>query len=206
MLLNFETNWPFPALLLVAYRAYDLFTRPYPGGRSRSDDPKWWMHAGLPLYVLHMFEEYGLDLFGRHFEFYRTLCRNLGYPSTDTCPIRPWATNYVNVFLVCLAAIRARPSRNWRGPGANYWGVVGVNGVFHVAMSVKEYSDGSPCLRRTGALSTSAAVVRAVLIGVVAHAGLFSGLILRSSGKMGDLGFILWELADWTIPLSLAFP
>ncbi|GAA6015657.1 hypothetical protein JCM10207_008162 [Rhodosporidiobolus poonsookiae] len=204
MEIELTTSWPFLVLVGVLSMGYTLLLQPYGSSpsssfkawRRRLDDPAWWMQLGLPLYMLHQFEEYGIDLKGRHFRFQETLCSNLGFSTLLACPIKPWHTSYVNLVLVSLAALRARPQSNWRGPGANFWGVVLVNGLFHCAMAGKAANK----------VLSGKGVARAVAVGVVAHIGVFSGLILRSGGKIGDVGFVLWELANWTIPLTLAFP
>ncbi|GAA5885593.1 hypothetical protein JCM6882_007486 [Rhodosporidiobolus microsporus] len=222
-----ETSWPFLVLVSVLSMGFTLF-RPTKPLSVKVNDPAWWMQLGLPLYMLHQFEEYGVDLKGRHFRFQETLCGNLGFPSLPSCPIKPWHATYVNLLLVSLSALRARRAGSLPSAGANFYGVVLINRLFHLAMAVhaaqedgKEvYNPGLAtavflflpcavmalqCLHRHRLLST-AGVVRSIAVGVAVHAGLFSGLILRSRGKMGDAAFVLWELADWTVPLTLGWP
>ncbi|TFB01518.1 hypothetical protein CCMA1212_006446 [Trichoderma ghanense] len=36
---------------------------------SLLNDKAWWMHAALPIYLLHQFEEHGYDFLGRRYAF-----------------------------------------------------------------------------------------------------------------------------------------
>ena len=84
------TSWPFLALIGVVTLGYTLLTQHVETAQKgistsanlrswlkRTGDVRWWMQVALPLYMLHQFEEYGLDLYGRRFQFQHTLCSAL---------------------------------------------------------------------------------------------------------------------------------
>lgn len=84
-----STSWPFAALVGAVSVGYTLLSQPIKtsGGQStarnwaswskRFDDVDFWMKMAFPMYMLHQFEEYGIDLRGRHFFFIETLCGQL---------------------------------------------------------------------------------------------------------------------------------
>lgn len=49
-------------------------TRSMKNWALRFRDLRWWMHFGLPLYMIHQFEEHGIDLYGRLYNFQTALC------------------------------------------------------------------------------------------------------------------------------------
>ena len=70
------TVWPFALLLLSIVTGIPLFTK----GNSLSrnlKDYRWLMALALPLYAFHQFEEYGVDLKGRHLQFWVNACHDL---------------------------------------------------------------------------------------------------------------------------------
>ncbi|KAJ3300313.1 hypothetical protein HK104_002132 [Borealophlyctis nickersoniae] len=236
--IQLSTSWPFLALIGVITFGYTLLTKPIGTAQNglstpanirswlkRTEDVRWWMQLALPMYFLHQFEEYGLDLYGRHFQFQYTLCSNLGFDNVSECPIRPWHTTFINAGLVTLATLRAR--RAVKGPGANFYGLALINGIWHCIVALKDahlgknaYNPGlltaitvlfpSGCcalraLKRQGVL-TNLGVARAVAIGIVAHIVLLTGLFLRSTGKIGDEVFVLWELFNFVVVLTLSYP
>ncbi|GAA5849963.1 hypothetical protein JCM8547_000965 [Rhodosporidiobolus lusitaniae] len=127
--------WSFPCFLYVLYSGWTLFRPSSTSFRSRIHDANWWMRLGRPLYMLHQLEEYGTSRAG----ISASAPSIQGFPSLPTCPITPFHTTYVNLALVSLAALRARrtPS-SLPSTGANYYGVVLVNGFFHLALAAKE--------------------------------------------------------------------
>lgn len=91
MAIELMTSWPALALLITIFFGSSLVFQDYTSksirGTSttaslgswlkRTGDIEWWMQIALPMYALHQFEEYGLDLYGRHYAFHETMCTTL---------------------------------------------------------------------------------------------------------------------------------
>jgi hypothetical protein len=60
-------------------------------------DPSWLVCLMLPIYMLHQFEEHGIDAFGARYHFINDLCTTLGHPSLADCPANPAFVLAVNV-------------------------------------------------------------------------------------------------------------
>jgi hypothetical protein len=54
---------------------------------SRWRDPVWIAWLMAVAYLLHNFEEYGIDAKGRAFHFPMTACATYGFDSVDGCPL-----------------------------------------------------------------------------------------------------------------------
>jgi hypothetical protein len=76
------TQWTFAGLAFGGAMLVHLLTtiwRCHKTGKSdmasmlrwqkRFGDCKWWVHAALPIYVFHQFEEHGIDLLGHRYNF-----------------------------------------------------------------------------------------------------------------------------------------
>lgn len=83
-------RWAFVGLAMGGLMTLDLLTGPWRlsrGGISttssrdswllRFKDLRWYMRLGLPLYMIHQFEEHGIDLYGRWYHFQPALCEVL---------------------------------------------------------------------------------------------------------------------------------
>src|SRR5687768_244204 len=99
-------GWPFAGLGLSALILAVLFLRPSPPGgpyAARLRDPQWLLWAAVPMYMLHQFEEHGVDFLGRHYPFLGELCTTLGHTDLATCPGDARFILAVNVSLVWIA-------------------------------------------------------------------------------------------------------
>src|SRR5215467_11033896 len=171
-------------------------------GISRWHDRVWLSWLGAVAYLLHNGEEYGIDLFGRRHAFPDALCALLRLPAYPDCPIPAAFFLAVNVSLFWVAApISALVSRRQSLVGLAIYGVVFVNGLFHVIPLLlgMGYSPGT----LTAAvifLPLSAWVARACLgkgnlgykamallvaNGLFLHAILIGSVFLFLSGKIG---------------------
>ena len=75
------------AVLLVAQV---LRERRPEGAGSRWNDPAFVLRLLWPMYLVHQFEEHGIDLLGRHYSFLGELCRTLGHAADPShCPADP---------------------------------------------------------------------------------------------------------------------
>jgi hypothetical protein len=87
---NILTQWAFAGLGIGLTMLAHLLATPwlcYRDGKSDTSsfarwklrflDHTWWMHAALPLYMIHEFEEHGIDLVGNRYAFQGALCEAL---------------------------------------------------------------------------------------------------------------------------------
>jgi hypothetical protein len=132
-------DWPFvglgAAVVLLALNGYwPRLDRSLPRWR----DPLWLVWLGLPMYMLHMFEEHGYDLLGERYHFRVFMCTTLGFASRlDQCPADEWFIFMVNVVAVWganLLAFRRSPSQFY--VAACTYGIPLVNGFAHLVPGI----------------------------------------------------------------------
>src|SRR5262249_893709 len=70
---------------------------------SRFRDVYWLAWIGMPLYLVHQFEEHAVDALGRHYAFRGFLCTTLGFPDADPCPVPVSFMTAVEVGVVWVA-------------------------------------------------------------------------------------------------------
>jgi hypothetical protein len=100
-------------------------------GVSQWRDPVWLAWLMVVAYLLHNFEEYGIDVTGRAFHLPVTACQQYGFDSIDSCPLTPSFFVAVNIPFVWIAL-----------PAAALWcrrspavGLTGVGLLFTNALS-----------------------------------------------------------------------
>ena len=82
-------GWPWAALVLGASGLLFLLVGPRaPSAPARLGDPAWIACLMLPLYMVHQFEEHGVDFLGRHYHFLEEICGVVGTGLHD-CPADP---------------------------------------------------------------------------------------------------------------------
>ena len=210
-------DWPWVALILAFVLAAVLLAEL----RTTSvRDPRWVLGWVWPMYLVHMFEEHGIDLLGRRYAFLGFLCQSLGYPVPASCPATPAFVFAVNV-LACQIAFglafflrRTRPLL-----AACAWGIPLVNAVAHVlpALATGRYNPGlltavflfvPACgwmlnsIRRSGLLPGSS-VWRIVATGVLTHVVLIGSVGLRAIGALPELAFLFVNAVNGFWPLAL---
>lgn len=144
----FERNWPWIGLaaafvLLVLLFFSNVFNR---RDVSRCRDPVWLAWLMVVAYLLHNFEEYGIDAEGRAFHFPATACGVFGFCDVNTCPFAPsffLAANLPFVWVVLpIAALwcRRNPAVGLAGAG-----LLLTNGLSHVVgmLTPLGYSPGT---------------------------------------------------------------
>lgn len=101
-------------------------------GRSRWRDLPWLSWLGVATYLLHNFEEYGIDLRGQAHAFPAAFCAMFGF-AAPACPVPDVVFTAVNVPMFWLAApLAAGLSRRYPLTGLAIYGVIAVNLVAHV--------------------------------------------------------------------------
>jgi hypothetical protein len=187
---SFLYGWPYVALALGAPSLVLLLLKP----RA----PQWLVCWMLPVYMLHQFEEHGVDLLGRRFAFLADLCRTVGYPRVDDCPADAWFVLAVNVGAVWIAGALAIGFRR-RNPsvGACALGIPLVNAFIHIGQAIVfcDYNAGlftsvmlflPVCIYALRTLRPP--MLRVVACGALTHAVLIAGFFAHG------LGLISWGL------------
>jgi hypothetical protein len=214
-------DWPFAGLAasLATLLAMLLWPRP-PDAPSRFRDPAWLLCLMLPVYMLHQFEEHGIDLLGDRYAFLGTMCRMLGYPQLQGCPADPAFIFAVNVGAVWIAGACAII---WRRSnplvGACAWGIALVNGVVHLggALRLGGYNPGLltgllllvplslwvlRTLLRSGKLQVNRVPV-VIASGVLIHVVLIAALRATAQGELTPTTDLVIQTLNGLVPLAL---
>ncbi|TKT57759.1 HXXEE domain-containing protein [Rhizobium sp. LC145] len=105
--------------------------------RSRWHDWVWLSWIGTAAYLLHNFEEYGIDLLGTFHAFPGMICAQPGLPPYPNCPIPPVFFLAVNVTAFWVAApIAALLSRRHPLVGLSIYGIIIINALVHMAAAL----------------------------------------------------------------------
>lgn len=212
-------GWPWAALVLGAGGLGALFVLPRPSGAgSRFRDPAWLACLMLPLYMVHQFEEHGIDLLGRHYHFIEEICGVVAR-DPDPCPADPPFILAVNcgggVWIPGVLAIAFRRTRPLVGACA--LGIPAVNAVAHLGQVVVlgRYNSGAVTaallfvpgcgfalwqLRRIGVLS-GARPLRVLATGGILHALLIGSLLARRQGWIGEGLLVAINLGYGVLPV-----
>jgi hypothetical protein len=67
---------------------------------SRWHDLVWLAWLGTLAYLIHQFEEHGIDALGATYAFRGEMCRNFGFPDVEACPIPFSFVTAVNISVV----------------------------------------------------------------------------------------------------------
>ncbi len=101
-MLSFTYVWPYmgmgAALLLGLLLCTDALRSDLTVSRWR--DLVWLAWLGTLAYLVHQFEEHGVDALGATYAFRAEMCRNFGFPDVQTCPIPFSFVTAVNISVV----------------------------------------------------------------------------------------------------------
>jgi hypothetical protein len=86
---SFTYVWPYMGLGAALLLALLLATDALRSDRtvSRWHDLVWLAWLGTLAYLIHQFEEHGIDALGATYAFRGEMCRNFGFPDVQACPI-----------------------------------------------------------------------------------------------------------------------
>lgn len=130
----FDHVWPYMGLGAALLLALLLSTNILRNDRSvsRWQDLVWLAWAGTLAYLLHQFEEHGIDAEGAHYAFRGFMCATLGFPDAKTCPVPLSYITSVNIAAVWLAGpAAALLGRHWPALALSYFSIPFVNFLGH---------------------------------------------------------------------------
>ena len=214
-------GWPYAGLALATVLlAWICLERRPAGAPPRWRDPASVLPLLWPMYLVHQFEEHGVDLLGRHYAFLEGLCSTLGHAHDPSgCPADPVFIFAVNA-VGCQIAFAQSLLYRRRAPlvAACAWGIPLVNGVTHVAAAIvqRAYNPGvltsvvlfAPMgawmLRtvvRSGAVGLRQ-VPRIFAAGGALHGVLLVSLLLREHGWISHGALLAINAANGLMPLA----
>lgn len=187
---------------------------------SRWRDIVWLTWLATCAYLVHQFEEHGIDAEGAAYAFYGKLCATLGYPQADACPIPVSFITAVNVSAVWLAGpLSALLGRRWPAIALSFFSVPFVNLFAHAGPAVVQgtYNPGlATAILFFAPLSLWAfsvaltryrlgwrAVIATVVAGVVLHAVLLGSLKAYLAGAIGLDLLVVIQVANALLPMPV---
>ncbi len=218
----FAHLWPWLGLALAALVLAGLLLGDLRGDRSipRTRDMAWLAWAATAAYLLHQFEEHGVDARGVAYAFRGALCANFGFAGTSACRIPEAFITAVNIPVVWLAGpLSALLGRRWPAVALSYFSVPAVNAFAHIGPAVASggYNPGlvtavllfAPlslwtfgiALRRPGL--GARAVVATLFAGVLVHAVLLLSLEAWLAGRIGEAALLAIQMVNPAIPMLL---
>jgi hypothetical protein len=169
-----------------------------------------------PMYLLHQFEEHGIDFRGRHFAFLGDLCAQLGH-AVDNCPADAPFVFAVNV-VGCQIAFATAWFTARRAPlvAACVWGIPLVNIFAHVVAAIRDRSYNAGLVSSLvlfaplsfvtlrANLSRPTQLVAVVVSGLTVHAILIASVFLHQFGHLGEPAFLAVNCINGLVPLAIA--
>lgn len=208
-------GWPWLALVAAVALTAVLWRRSGPG---RWTDPVFALGLLWPMYLVHQFEEHGVDLLGRRFSFLAELCQVLGHADTTSCPADPafiFAVNVVGCQLAFGLSFAARATRPL--VAAFGWSIPMVNAFAHLGPAIGHgrYNPGlftavalfvplSVVMVRSmlrAGLMTRGQVVLVIVAGVALHVVLIGSLGLAERGAIDRAALLVINGANGALPL-----
>lgn len=214
--------WPWAGLGLAALLLAGLRLGDLRGDRAvpRTRDMAWLAWAATAAYLLHQFEEHGVDVRGAPYAFRGVLCAAFGFGDAAACPIPEAFITAVNLPVVWLAGpIAALLGRRWPAIALSYLSVPAVNAFAHIgpAVAAGAYNPGLltavllflplslwvfwVALRRPdlGWRPVAATIVG----GLAVHAVLMISLKAYLAGWLGEGALLAIQIVNPIIPMLL---
>lgn len=216
-------GWPYAgllaAVLLLAIQWRERVSSAT-GLESALRDPAFVLSLLWPMYLVHQFEEHGVDLLGRRFAFLGDICATVGEPDVARCPADAAFIFVVNVVACPMAFVMPLVWRRTRPLLAAFgWSVPLVNAVAHVGTAVvhRAYNPGLltaailfvplgawmvRVMLAAGHLARSQVPLLFVTGGVL-HAVLIGSLLAREHGLIGHTTLLLVNAVNGLVPLGV---
>jgi hypothetical protein len=200
---DFGHGWPWIGLGAAGLLLPLLMTNALRSDRavSRWRDMAWLTWAAVFAYLLHQFEEHGIDARGSAYAFHGFLCGEIGFDAR-TCPVPISFVTAVNVSAVWIAGpLSALLAARWPVIGLSFFAIPATNLFAHAvpALSAQSYNPGlltALALFLPLSLLAFAAAITRYHLGVRAVlATLFAGAVLHAI-LMGSLLSFVNERLD----------
>lgn len=138
-MMPFSHLWPWAGLGFAIILLAGLLLGDLRGDRTlpRTRDMSWLAWAATAAYLLHQFEEHGLDLRGASYAFRGVLCAAFESADPVACRIPESFITAVNLPVAWLAGpAAALLARRWPAVALGYLGVPAVNAFAHIGPAV----------------------------------------------------------------------
>ena len=214
-MLDFGHLWPWIGLGAGSLLFVLLTTNALRSDRSvsRWRDIGWLTWAAVCAYLLHQFEEHGIDVQGKAYAFRAVLCGNIGFADAGTCPVPVAFITAVNIAAVWAAGpLSALMAARWPVIGLSFFAIPATNLFAHAvpALTSQSYNPGLvtalALFLPLSLLAFAAAItryhlgVRAVLAtlfaGAVMHAILMGSLMSYVNGRFGLDTLLILQIAN----------
>lgn len=200
----FSLVWPYmglgAALLLALLLCTDALRSDLTVSRWR--DLVWLAWLGMLAYLIHQFEEHGIDARGGTYAFRGEMCRNMGVADIQACPIPFSFVNAVNITAVWVfGPATALLGRRRPQFALAFFAIPFVNALIHLAPAMTQSAYNAGLLTALTifmplslwvfhvALSRYGlgwrAVVATVAAGIVYHAIMIGSLPIFLAGGIG---------------------
>jgi hypothetical protein len=212
---SFGHDWPWIGLGAAGLLFILLATNALRSDRSttRWRDLAWLTWAAVFAYLLHQFEEHGIDAQGRAYAFRAFMCSEIGFADANACPVPVPFITAVNVAAVWVAGpLSALLATRWPVIGLSFFAIPAVNLFGHAvpALTLQSYNPGIvtavALFLPLSLLAFAAAItryhlgVRAVLAtlfaGVVMHAILIGSLMSFVNGRLSLDALLLLQILN----------
>ncbi|GGC48327.1 HXXEE domain-containing protein [Chelatococcus reniformis] len=219
---SFSHLWPWIGLGLAALLVGGLLLGDLRGDRTvpRAYDMVWLAWAATAAYLIHQFEEHGIDAAGTPYAFRGMLCTTFGFADTSACAIPEAFITAVNIPVVWLAGpVSALLGLRWPAIALSYFNVPAINAVAHIgpAVATGSYNPGlltalvlflpmslwafRIALRRP---DLGPRAVAATLAGGVAlHGVLIASLAAYLAGWLSEAALIAIQIVNPVVPMLL---
>lgn len=180
---------------------------------TRWRDMAWLTWAGTFAYLVHQFEEHGIDLLDRAYAFRGFLCAAVNFPDPNACPVPFSFITMVNVAAVWIAGpLSALLATRWPVIGLSFFAIPAVNLFAHTGPAVLSghYNPGlltalvlflPLCLVVFMAAVAEydlglRSIVATLVAGVAVHLALMTSLVAFIDGRLGLDGLLLLQVAN----------
>jgi hypothetical protein len=171
---------------------------------SRWHDLVWLAWLGTLAYLIHQFEEHGIDALGATYAFRAEMCRNFGFPDVEACPIPFSFVTAVNISVVWVfGPATALLGRRRPELALAFFSVPIINAIPHIVPAVAQGTYNAGLVTAIVifvplslwvfhvALSRyrlgGRAVIATIVAGIVYHAIMIGSAAVFVAGRMGVL-------------------
>lgn len=180
---------------------------------SRWRDMTWLTWAAVFTYLVHQFEEHGIDAQGQAYAFRAMLCAAVGFADANACPVPVSFITAVNVALVWVAGpISALLAARWPVIGLSFFATPATNLFAHLVPAALSgiYNPGLltalVLFLPLSLIAFAAAVTRyhlgirsiiaTLVAGIILHVVLMTSLMTFIDGRLALEPLLLVQIAN----------